>query len=79
MEREVVSGAGLPPRSVSHAVRAGGFVFVSGQPGVDPETESRPDPRSANKRAIASTISTPSSGSPAAGLISIGCTGVVDQ
>lgn len=38
VEREVVSGAGLPSRSVSHAVRAGGFVFVSGQPGVDPET-----------------------------------------
>ena len=39
MEREVVSGPGLPPQigPYSHAVSAGGFVFVSGQPGVDPE------------------------------------------
>ena len=39
MKREVVSGAGLPPQigPYSHAVSAGGFVFVSGQPGVDPE------------------------------------------
>jgi 2-iminobutanoate/2-iminopropanoate deaminase len=40
MEREVVTGPGLPAQSgpYSQAVRAGGFVFVSGQPGVDPET-----------------------------------------
>ena len=40
MERQVVTGEGLAPPigPYSHAVRAGGFVFVSGQPGVDPET-----------------------------------------
>jgi 2-iminobutanoate/2-iminopropanoate deaminase len=40
MERHVVSGPGLPAQigPYSHAVRAGGFVFVSGQPGIDPET-----------------------------------------
>jgi 2-iminobutanoate/2-iminopropanoate deaminase len=40
MEREVVTGPGLPAQigPYSQAVRAGGFVFVSGQPGVDPET-----------------------------------------
>ena len=40
MEREVVTGPGLPAQigPYSQAVRAGEFVFVSGQPGVDPET-----------------------------------------
>ena len=40
MDRHVVTGAELPPSigPYSHAVRAGGFVFVSGQPGVDPAT-----------------------------------------
>ena len=40
MDRQVVTGADLPPSigPYSHAVRAGGFVFVSGQPGVDPTT-----------------------------------------
>jgi len=40
MDRQVVTGADLPPPigPYSHAVRAGGFVFVSGQPGVDPAT-----------------------------------------
>jgi 2-iminobutanoate/2-iminopropanoate deaminase len=40
MKREVVTGPELPPQigPYSQAVRAGGFVFVSGQPGVDPET-----------------------------------------
>ena len=40
MDRQVVTGAELPPPigPYSHAVRAGGFVFVSGQPGVDPAT-----------------------------------------
>jgi 2-iminobutanoate/2-iminopropanoate deaminase len=40
MDRHVVTGADLPPPigPYSHAVRAGGFVFVSGQPGVDPAT-----------------------------------------
>ena len=40
MDRHVVTGAELPPPigPYSHAVRAGGFVFVSGQPGVDPAT-----------------------------------------
>ncbi len=40
MDRQVVIGADLPPPigPYSHAVRAGGFVFVSGQPGVDPAT-----------------------------------------
>ena len=40
MERQVVTGPGLPPPigPYSHAVRAGGFVFVSGQPGLDPAT-----------------------------------------
>lgn len=40
MERQIVSGPGLPSGigPYSQAVRAGGFVFVSGQPGVDPAT-----------------------------------------
>jgi 2-iminobutanoate/2-iminopropanoate deaminase len=40
MGREVVTGPDLPPQigPYSQAVRAGGFVFVSGQPGIDPET-----------------------------------------
>ena len=40
MDRQIVTGPGLPPPigPCSHAVRAGGFVFVSGQPGVDPAT-----------------------------------------
>jgi 2-iminobutanoate/2-iminopropanoate deaminase len=40
MERHVVTGPGLP-RPIgpySHAVRAGGLVYVAGQPGVDLET-----------------------------------------
>jgi len=38
--REVISGDGLPPAigPYSAAVRAGGVVYVSGQPGVDPAT-----------------------------------------
>src|SRR5690349_16556846 len=40
MDRQVVIGAGLPKQigPYSHAVRAGGMVYVSGQPGIDPET-----------------------------------------
>ena len=40
MDRQIVRGPGLPPPigPYSHAVRAGGFVFVSGQPGLDPAT-----------------------------------------
>ena len=40
MDRQVVTGPGLPPSigPYSHAVRAGGFVFVAGQPGLDPAT-----------------------------------------
>jgi 2-iminobutanoate/2-iminopropanoate deaminase len=40
MDRQVVAGPDLPAQigPYSHAVRAGGFVFVSGQPGVDPTT-----------------------------------------
>ena len=40
MDRHVVTDPGLPPPigPYSHAVRAGGFIFVSGQPGIDPDT-----------------------------------------
>lgn len=40
MERQIVSGAGVPAQigPYSQAVRSGGFLFVSGQPGVNPET-----------------------------------------
>lgn len=40
MERHVVRGAGLPAQigPYSHAVRAGGLLYVSGQPGIDPDT-----------------------------------------
>jgi 2-iminobutanoate/2-iminopropanoate deaminase len=40
MERQIVSGPGAPTGigPYSQAVRAGGFLFVSGQPGVVPET-----------------------------------------
>jgi 2-iminobutanoate/2-iminopropanoate deaminase len=45
MDRQVVTGSELPPSigPYSHAVRAGGFVFVSGQPGIDPATGDVPD------------------------------------
>jgi 2-iminobutanoate/2-iminopropanoate deaminase len=44
MDRSVVTGPGLPPPigPYSHAVRAGGFVFVAGQPGLDPDTGELP-------------------------------------
>jgi 2-iminobutanoate/2-iminopropanoate deaminase len=40
MDRQVIRGSGLPRQigPYSQGVRAGGFVFVSGQPGVLPET-----------------------------------------
>jgi 2-iminobutanoate/2-iminopropanoate deaminase len=40
VDREIVSGPGVPPviGPYSQAVRAGGLVFVAGQPGIDPET-----------------------------------------
>ena len=40
MERQVVAGESLPQQigPYSHAVAAGGFLFVSGQPGIDPRT-----------------------------------------
>jgi 2-iminobutanoate/2-iminopropanoate deaminase len=40
MRRTVVSGPGLPAPigPYSQAVRAGGLLFVSGQPGIDPAT-----------------------------------------
>jgi 2-iminobutanoate/2-iminopropanoate deaminase len=40
MERHVVTGPGLPRQigPYSHAVHAGGLVYVAGQPGVDLET-----------------------------------------
>ena len=40
MQPQIVTGPGLAPPigPYSHAVRAGGFVFVSGQPGIDPTT-----------------------------------------
>ena len=46
MDRQVVRGPDLPPSigPYSHAVRAGGFVFVSGQPGIDPVTGEVPGP-----------------------------------
>ena len=41
MEREVVTGEGMPAQigPYSQAVRAGGFLFVSGQPGVTADGE----------------------------------------
>ena len=40
MSKQVVRGQGVPTGigPYSQAVRAGGFVFVSGQPGVDPDS-----------------------------------------
>ena len=40
MERQVVRGPDLPAQigPYPQAVRAGGFVFVSGQPGIDPKS-----------------------------------------
>jgi 2-iminobutanoate/2-iminopropanoate deaminase len=39
-KREVITGPGVPAviGPYSAGVRAGGFIYVSGQPGVDPET-----------------------------------------
>jgi 2-iminobutanoate/2-iminopropanoate deaminase len=57
MDREVISGSGLPKQigPYSQAVRAGGFVYVSGQPGVHPETgaEARPTFAEQAKQAFA--------------------------
>ena len=40
MDRRVMTGEGMPRQigPYSHAVAAGGLLFVSGQPGVDPAT-----------------------------------------
>jgi 2-iminobutanoate/2-iminopropanoate deaminase len=40
VQREVIAGPGVPPTigPYSPGVRAGDFVYVSGQPGVDPAT-----------------------------------------
>lgn len=40
MKREIISGPDVPKQigPYSQGVRAGGFLFVSGQPGVNPET-----------------------------------------
>jgi 2-iminobutanoate/2-iminopropanoate deaminase len=40
IEREVIQGEGVPPTigPYSAAVRAGDFIYVSGQPGIDPAT-----------------------------------------
>jgi len=54
MVRRIVTGAGVPAQigPYSQAVRAGGFVFVSGQPGVDPESgEKLLVPRSRSRHA----------------------------
>jgi 2-iminobutanoate/2-iminopropanoate deaminase len=39
-DREVISGPGVPAAigPYSAGVRAGGFLYVSGQPGIDPDT-----------------------------------------
>ena len=60
MDRHVVTGAELPPSigPYSHAVRAGGFVFVSGQPGVDPVTGDVPDSFEAQARQAFANLAT---------------------
>ena len=60
MDRQVVTGPDLPPPigPYSHAVRAGGFVFVSGQPGVDPETGDVPDSFDAQARQAFANLAT---------------------
>ena len=60
MDRQVVTGSDLPPSigPYSHAVRAGGFVFVSGQPGVDPETGGVPDSFDAQARQAFANLAT---------------------
>jgi 2-iminobutanoate/2-iminopropanoate deaminase len=47
IERNVVSGEGVPPTigPYAAAIRAGDFVYVSGQPGVDPVTGEPAGPR----------------------------------
>ena len=60
MDRQVVTGSDLPPSigPYSHAVRAGGFVFVSGQPGVDPATGDIPDAFDAQARLAFANLAT---------------------
>ena len=60
MDRQVVTGAGLPPPigPYSHAVRAGGFVFVSGQPGADPDSGEVPDSFGAQARQAFANLAT---------------------
>jgi 2-iminobutanoate/2-iminopropanoate deaminase len=60
MDRQVVTGPGLPPPigPYSHAVRASGFVFVSGQPGVDPATGGVGDTFSAQARQAFANLTT---------------------
>jgi 2-iminobutanoate/2-iminopropanoate deaminase len=60
MDRQVVTGGDLPPSigPYSHAVRAGGFVFVSGQPGVDPATGDVPESFEAQARQAFANLAT---------------------
>jgi 2-iminobutanoate/2-iminopropanoate deaminase len=60
MDRQVVTGEELPPPigPYSHAVRAGGFVFVSGQPGVDPVSGDVPDTFGAQARQAFANLAT---------------------
>jgi 2-iminobutanoate/2-iminopropanoate deaminase len=60
MDRQVVTGPDLPPPigPYSHAVRAGGFVFVSGQPGVHPETGDVPESFDAQARQAFANLAT---------------------
>jgi 2-iminobutanoate/2-iminopropanoate deaminase len=60
MDRQVVTGSDLPPSigPYSHAVRAGGFVFVSGQPGVHPETGDVPEFFAAQARQAFANLAT---------------------
>ena len=60
MDRHVITGEALPPPigPYSHAVRAGGFVFVSGQPGIDPATGTVPDSFAAQARQAFANLAT---------------------
>ncbi len=86
MEREIVTGAGVPAQigPYSQAVRAGGFVYVSGQPGVHPETgeEAGPSFSEQARQAFANLDAVLRAGGsqpdplPRGLLISIGCTAI---
>jgi 2-iminobutanoate/2-iminopropanoate deaminase len=69
-KRETITGAGVPPPvgPYSPGVRAGDFVYVAGQPGIDPASGVDPPARMVMQVPL-----------PLGLMISIGCVAIVDS